>query len=478
MITITNDKKLQQGKSLKKEQQRGQVEKSNILSQVAIEQKNSTKEIINSSRLIRSNSSKLLKANDEDISVTSEQRLSEKTLDPKKKNDYSENNRIKELKELMAGDYFDIEDPEYKERFEIFINDAKENGWQRLGKYVEFYQRTMVLGDLPLQTQYGSNTEVKREEFIQLLVKELGIREDIDYSKKEAFANDILKTFSVINKTNNPREALTRAIWTKMSDYICNDKSFNSSIDDDKSIGLLQKSEDIEGFRVHFSNRLKAEEIELMTEKTKKITQSLMKLDKSKLGDIIKKNLKNDIINALTTLKHTTQDTTNSKTIEEISNYCSKSHQNIEMYAEAVVNSMKELLNSKRLHIVFDSAMLDDVFGKSIVESGIELKPSDMMSNDKEIKDGSIIIMINIDAHTGENFDDYYSTFTHELGHAIGYNPYGAMHSGHFRELDRYLEFEDIESHKKEKHKCKIPKIFFDAYYFETLMKNLQHNKK
>ena len=128
-----------------------------------------------------------------------------------------------------------------------------------------------------------------------------------------------------------------------------------------------------------------------------------------------------------------------------------------ENFAAAVVARWRQALGYT-IHIVFDRAHLTDAFGMS--SNNRDATPKNLMTaRGPGLQEGQRIT-INLDA---EDMARIYVTIAHELGHAIGFNPTGIEAHGHFRNLDRYLEAEDEHG----------PKLLFDAYYFETLIRRL-----
>jgi len=111
----------------------------------------------------------------------------------------------------------------------------------------------------------------------------------------------------------------------------------------------------------------------------------------------------------------------------------------------------------RRIEIYCDNVGNDSIYGTSTNNGST---PNMLMGEDK----GAIINVpgfISINFAACSNEAEMYKTLYHEMAHLIGFNPTGVDGSGHFSDISRYAEVEDIGDFKK---------ILFDAYFFETVM--------
>ena len=116
-------------------------------------------------------------------------------------------------------------------------------------------------------------------------------------------------------------------------------------------------------------------------------------------------------------------------------------------------------LNGK-IHIVFDRAGLTDVQGSSSYSE--TATPKNLLTGDVGLDVGQRIT-INLDSSSP---DQIILDLAHELGHAIGFNPTGIDAHGHFTDITKYKEAEGSYG----------PKLLYDAYFFETIVKFLFHD--
>lgn len=128
--------------------------------------------------------------------------------------------------------------------------------------------------------------------------------------------------------------------------------------------------------------------------------------------------------------------------------------------AGMIMHKARDKFLSIAINICCDSAGVTSIYGTS---SNNGSTPAALMADSPlEIGGAPNTITVNFDACPDKKAMK--DTLFHETAHLIGFNPTGVGNSGHFEEIARYQEKENIEGVGE------MEKILFDAYFFEVFM--------
>ena len=128
--------------------------------------------------------------------------------------------------------------------------------------------------------------------------------------------------------------------------------------------------------------------------------------------------------------------------------------------AGMIMRKARDKFGSIAINICCDSAGVTSIYGTS---SNNGSTPAALMADSPlEIGGAPNTITVNFDACPDKKAMK--DTLFHETAHLIGFNPTGVGNSGHFEEIARYQEKENIEGVGE------MEKILFDAYFFEVFM--------
>lgn len=128
--------------------------------------------------------------------------------------------------------------------------------------------------------------------------------------------------------------------------------------------------------------------------------------------------------------------------------------------AGMIMHKARDKFLSIAINICCDSAGVTSIYGTS---SNNGSTPAALMADSPlEMGGAPNTITVNFDACPDKKAMK--DTLFHETAHLIGFNPTGVGNSGHFEEIARYQEKENIEGVGE------MEKILFDAYFFEVFM--------
>jgi len=385
----------------------------------------------------------------------------------------SEDEALIAFRKLIKGD----DEGEHFHEAKEYLNYAQDRNWEDLEdeaiRYVRFHEdfdTDMALGQLEHDSGSESSLVVMAQnslrggeptdDFKIQLSMEVGAKNGYKSEGMKYFAADVLTAFKSYLKHDpeKPEEAIHRAIWHKISDFMSDEEGYGSALPK-YALGMQRKVIVVGGFILHFTNRTKESDVLQVAKMTHELVEKVSALDEKKLTELIIVNFREDTKKALQTIEATTKGTEHHESLDNIAKANrSDTVSEIRKYSAAVVNRWRQATHSGKIHIAFDRAKLKDAFGKSSAYAGAT--PQNMMSGDEDSMSVEQRITINLDA---EQLDKIYITLAHEIAHAMGFNPTGMDSHGHFSDLDKYMEKED-ESRTK---------LLFDAYYFETLVQHL-----
>ncbi|PSL46338.1 hypothetical protein CLV51_103316 [Chitinophaga niastensis] len=283
--------------------------------------------------------------------------------------------------------------------------------------------------------------------------------EDDKFGVKESYVTISGGRYYAVNVNEEEiRTAYNRSIWNNLNDSLEDEEGYEKGFSSDEKyrIGLQKAVIGVDGFILHFTNRVKEEDILSMRDGCRILIQTIKNIQPAAWSKILIENLEPYFKQTLHTLVSATGAKANTSMINSIAKENAKSvkAERIEAFATAVVVRWHAALNNM-IHIVFDRAQLNDVFGKT--KDNAKATPEAFWSNNRESLEVGQRITINLDAGTAR---EAIVTLAHELGHAIGFNPGEVDPHGHFTDITRYIEQEHGD----------VPKLLLDAYFFETII--------
>jgi hypothetical protein len=188
------------------------------------------------------------------------------------------------------------------------------------------------------------------------------------------------------------------------------------------------------------------------------------------------------IVNALKAWEVATQGSSNTLAVpQQISNFLimfnEQYQQAVPIYVDRLCQAIRLCIGSEgkrengKIRILIDQAKYKKVYGGAGASDN-KCIPAKLFSDNCQADE---IIRINIDANgmidtTGELSSMFATSLAHELAHIIGFNPTGSdkpnkAKAGHFTSIDSFSELEEVKG--PEKHE--LPKLWYDAYFYETL---------
>lgn len=321
----------------------------------------------------------------------------------------------------------------------------------------------MLLGEKKVQPSFLKTIMDSLPQLLQkkgitigILEKVLTIGDDYCVLKEEGyFEAEVAKGKMQPLVQNKIVPMINEAIWFHILPQIQKESEESS-----EGGGLLGEwQEKIANFEIKFTNRVPKEKYEVGMEAVILLHKKLTALsDPDHLLELMTGGMQEDFFSTLEQKDISIgnkEGNKNKEISEEIFLGISEQKEKLSAYAKSVCIRWGHFLK-KKLVVVFDSAGLKTVFGKTPAIKGAT--PENMMQQEDTGLESNALAVINLDSH--ETSEAVFITLAHECAHMVGFNPTDHEESGHFTDSNEY----------KEKEKEFGPKLLFDAYYFEILM--------